>query len=88
VGETALPMRVDENGKKPSNIVRVRRLILLGYILRLPSDRRASDAMLWVPDGGKRRRGRPRKTWRQTFEEDLQEMRVSWSGVGRVATHR
>jgi len=31
---------------------------------------------------------RPRKTWRQTFREDLQEMPVSWSGVRRVAGDR
>jgi len=71
-----------------SNIVRVRRLTLAGHILRLPSDRPANVAIEWEPDGGKRRRGRPRKTWRQTFREDLQEMRVSWSGVGRVASDR
>jgi len=62
-----------------SNIVRVRRLTLAGHKLRLPPDRPASVAMQWVPDGGKRR-GRPSKTWRQTFLEDLQEMRVSWGG--------
>jgi len=30
-------------------------------------------------DGGRRRGGHPRKTWRQTFQEDLQETRESWS---------
>jgi len=38
------------------NIVRVRRLTLAGYILRLPPDRPASVAMQWEPDGGRRRR--------------------------------
>jgi len=50
--------------------------------------RPASVAMQWVHDGGRRRRGRPGKTWRQTFQEDLQEMRVSWSGLHRVACDR
>jgi len=45
-----------------SNIVRVRRLTLARHILRLPSDRPAGAAMQWEPDGGRRRRGRPRKT--------------------------
>jgi len=58
------------------NIVRAKRLTLVGHILRLPSDRPASVAMQWEPDGGRRRRGHPRKTWRQTFREDLQKMRV------------
>jgi len=51
-----------------SNIVKVRRLTLAGHILQLPPGRPASVAMQWVPDGGKRRRGR------QTFKEDLQEL--------------
>jgi len=71
-----------------SNIVKVRKLTLAGHILQLPSDRLASVAMQWVPDRGERRRGRPSKTWRQTFQEDLQEMRVSWSGVRRAASDR
>jgi len=54
----------------------------------LQPDRSSSVVMRWIPDGGKRRRGRSSKTWRQTFQEDLQEMRVSWSGVGRVASDR
>ena len=40
--------------------------------------------MQWVPDRG-RRRGRPTKTWQQTFQEDLQEMRVvfaEWQVIG------
>jgi len=57
-------------------------------LLQLLPDRPASVAMQWVPDGGKRRRGRPSKTWRQTFQEDLQAMRVSWSAVHRVASEK
>jgi len=60
-----------------SNIVQVRRLTLAGHILWLPPDGLASVAMQWISDGGKRRRRRPSKTWRQTFHEDLQEIRVS-----------
>jgi len=71
-----------------SNIVKVRRLTLAEHILRLPLDRLASVAVQWAPDGGKRRKVRPSKTWRQTLQEDLQEMRVSWSGVRRVACVR
>jgi len=56
-------------------------------LLRLPPDRLASVAMDWVP-GGKRRRGRPSKTWRPTLQEDLQVMKVSWSDVRRAASDR
>ena len=68
-----------------SNIVRVRRLTIARHMLRLPPDRPANVAMQWEPDKGRRRKGRSRKTWRQTFQEDLQEMRVSWSSVRGVA---
>ena len=68
------------------NIVRVRRLTLAGHILWLPPDRPASVAMQWEPDEGRRRWGCPRKTWQQRFPEDLQEMRVRWNGVRRVAS--
>jgi len=50
-----------------SNIIKMRRLTLAGHILRLLPDRPASVDMEWVPGGGKRRRGRPSRTWRQTF---------------------
>jgi len=46
-----------------SKVVRVRRLMLAAHILRLAPDRPASSAMQWEPDGSRRRRGRPRKTW-------------------------
>jgi len=35
------------------------------YTTASTSNRPASVAMQWVPNGGKRRRGRPNKTWRQ-----------------------
>jgi len=67
------------------NIVRVRRLTLAGHILWLPPDRPAAVAMQWVPD---EKKTRPRKTWQQSFQEQLEEMRVNWSGVSRVACDR
>ena len=36
----------------------------------------------WVPEDGRRNRGRLKKTWRSTFKEDLKEMSVSWHGAG------
>jgi len=60
--------------------VKIKSHNMLWYWLQkiwLPSNRPASVAMQWVPDGGKRRRKRPSKTWRQTFTEDLQEMKES-----------
>ena len=42
----------------------------------------------WVPEDGRRKRGRPKKTWRSTFKEDLEEMGVSWHEARRIASDR
>jgi hypothetical protein len=70
------------------DIVRKRRWKFAGHILRLPQERIASTAMSWTPENGNRKSGRPKKTWRSTFQEDLREKNVSWSGVRRVASDR
>ena len=59
------------------DIVKKRRLKMAGHVLRLPQERPAHTAMHWVPEDGRRKRGRPKKTWRSTFKEDLEEMGVS-----------
>ena len=61
---------------------------MVGHILRLPRERPASQTIDWMPEGGKRKRVRPKKTWRQTAKEDLSEMGVSWHGARRVARDR
>jgi len=35
----------------------------VGHILRLPATRPASLAVEWIPEGGRRRAGRPMRTW-------------------------
>jgi|SRR6218665_572434 len=44
------------------NIIRKRRLRWLGHVWRMDMDRRANQALHWVPEGRKRK-GRPRKNW-------------------------
>ena len=65
-----------------------RRRKFAGHILRLPSDRPASIAINWRPQGGKRRRGRPRKSWQSTFREDLDDMGIDWEDVREIAGNR
>ena len=50
--------------------------------------RAALSAMYWVPEGGRRKKGRPNKTWRSTFKEELEEMGVSWHGARTIASDR
>ena len=51
------------------------------------AERKTSPYSYWVPEDG-RKRGRPKKTWRSTFKEDLGEMGVSWHGARRIASDR
>ena len=63
------------------DIVAERRRRFIGNILRLPISRPASRAMDWIPEGGRRRLGRPKRTWRDIFREDMQAMGVSGSDI-------
>ena len=53
------------------------RLRCLGHVHGMTDNRLARQVMRWVPKGGRRRRGRPRKNWRATVEEDLKLMELS-----------
>ena len=63
------------------DIVADRRRRFIGHVLRLPMSRPASLAIDWTPEGGRKRLGRPKRTWRDTFREDMQEMGVSGSDI-------
>ena len=70
------------------DIVTTRRRKLAGHVLRLESERHAHTAMTWSPHGGKRSRGRPKRTWRSTFKDDLKEMGVQWENAQATAAKR
>ena len=70
------------------DIVTTRRRKMAGHVLRMQRERPAHTAMYWVPEDGRRKRGTPKKTWRSTFKEDLEEMGVSWHGAHRIASDR
>jgi len=48
----------------------------------------ASRAIEWTLADGRRKRGRPNKTWRSTFREDLQATGVGWSEKETMAADR
>ena len=69
-------------------IVTVRRLRLAGHVLRLPISRYAKTAMTWVPSDGKRKQGGQKRTWRRTFQKDLQRGGIAWEEVEEAAADR
>jgi len=68
-------------------MVNLWRMRLAGHMLRQPEER---PAMNWLPEDGKRPRGRPQNTWCATCMcvEDLQDIDVAWRGAKRVASAR
>ncbi|XP_078682172.1 uncharacterized protein LOC144916725 [Branchiostoma floridae x Branchiostoma belcheri] len=70
------------------DIITGKRMQLAGHILRLPSQRHSKTAMTWVPPGGRRKRGRPKNTWRRTFQEDLKRANIAWEEAEEAAATR
>ncbi|XP_048775477.2 uncharacterized protein LOC125680078 [Ostrea edulis] len=63
--------------KNISTEIKQRRIRWLGHVMRMPQNRIPKVALHWTPSG-KRKRGRPRTTWRRTVTSELEEMGYSW----------
>ncbi|KAI8505608.1 hypothetical protein Bbelb_167970 [Branchiostoma belcheri] len=77
-------------GTKPLSItITERRMRYAGHVLRMTSDRHAKTCMFWKPEG-KRKRGRPKLTWRRTLQKDLESKgaRVSLKDAESLAKDR
>ena len=85
-----LPQRVrnetvrERAGMEPiSSMIKKRRWKWIGHVLRMDKTKHARVALTWTPEG-KRRRGRPKETWRRTVEressraKDRMERTCSW----------
>ena len=74
-------IRIRSMTKQPqlTNILRKRRLKWFGHVLRMDKDRAPKMLYLWKPTHGKRRRGRPRTTWRDVIQRDLTLLDTGWS---------
>jgi len=65
-----------------------RRWSWIGHVLRKPQNDITKEALFWTPDG-RRRRGRPRLTWRRSVEAELKgRPGLSWSEASRIAQGR
>ncbi|XP_073714068.1 uncharacterized protein [Misgurnus anguillicaudatus] len=64
-----------------------RRWRWLGHTLRKPASNITRQALNWNPPG-KRKRGRPRNTWRRDLAADTKEFGYTWSQLERKAQDR
>ena len=59
----------------------------IGHTLRKLASSTTCQALTWNPQG-KRKRGRPRNSWRQDTEAELKQQGTNWSGMTRAAQNR
>ena len=59
----------------------------IGHTLRKPASSTTRQALNWNPQG-KRKRGRPRNSWRRDTEAELKQQVTNWSGMTRAAQNR
>ena len=79
----------EATGSTPvSALVRVRRWRWIGRILRTSPSNISRTALTWAPEG-KRRRSRPRETWRRTVEKERNQLGWhSWGAAVASAADR
>ena len=77
------------NMEKVSEIIRLRRWKFIGHILRKDSADNQRIALRWTPATGRRKRGRPKETWRRTVVRERMMLGLtSWEETGAVARDR
>ena len=67
--------------------IRRRRWAWIGHSLRKPVTSTTRQALTWNPQG-KRRRGRPRNTWRRDLQADTRKMGYTWNQLEKMAQDR
>ena len=74
--------------QQASKEVKRRRWKWIGHVLRMEPSRHPRIALTWKPQG-KRKRGRPKETWRMTTERERQQLGLtSWSEARTAALER
>ncbi|XP_073670675.1 uncharacterized protein [Paramisgurnus dabryanus] len=68
-------------------IIMRRRWRWIGHLLRREQESITRTALHWTPEG-KRKRGRPKNTWRRTVEGELKNMNHTWGTIQKLAQNR
>ena len=75
------------NQKPIDEEIRVRRWKWLGHTMRKDPSSITRQSLRWNP-AGKRSRGRPKKTWRRTVEDEMKQAKLSWGEITNIAQNR
>ncbi|OOY36395.1 hypothetical protein BOV89_12810 [Solemya velum gill symbiont] len=59
----------------------------IGHTLRKPAANTTRQALTWNPQG-KRKRGRPRNSWRRDTETEMELQGTNWNGIAQAAQNR
>ena len=57
-------------------------------LTRKDRDSITRTALRWTPDSGRRKRGRPRETWRRTIEAEMKTTGKTWKELEKAAMER
>ena len=68
-------------------IILRRRWRWIGHVIRREADSITKTALRWTPEG-KRKRGRPKTTWRRTVEIEMRKYNLTWGMLEKIARDR
>ncbi|KAL0187117.1 hypothetical protein M9458_018787, partial [Cirrhinus mrigala] len=68
-------------------IITRRRWRWIGHVMRKDCTSISKTALHWTPEG-KRKRGRPKNTWRRTVEAELKTLNHTWGTIEKLAKDR
>ena len=75
------------NQESMDTIIMRRRWRWIGHVSRREQGNIARTALHWTPEG-KRKRGRPKNTWRRTVEAELKTLQHTWGTIQKLAQDR
>ena len=73
--------------REMTDMIRERRLKWFGHVARMKTSRFPNRVMKWIPPG-KRKRGRPRMSWKETISRDIREHGLTWKEAEETAQDR
>ena len=69
-------------------VIKQRRWRWTGHVIRKDRDSITRTALRRTPNSGRRKRGRPRETWRRTIEAEMKTAGKMWKELEKAAIER